>query len=87
MHHFVTLLSPLFRCCMLLQIRLSSKKLIHNAVRNTNYDYADYKDMKNTCTTTERANSEQFIILIQNLNYSWIKSQKQRNRKRSQYPN
>ena len=62
--YIVTLLFPLLHYCMLLQIRLPWNKLIHNWARNINSGYLDNKGKRITCTSLEKTNSRQFIIVI-----------------------
>ena len=61
--YFVTLLFPLFHSCMLLQIRLHWNKLIQNGARNINSSYLDNKGKRITCTSLEKTNSRQLIIV------------------------
>ena len=86
--YFVTLRFPLFHSCKLLQIRLPWNKLIHNGARNINSSYMDNVCKEITCTSMEKINSRQFIIVITIIiPISVVHLPNEINQNNSQYPN
>ena len=73
---------------MLLQTRLPRNKLIHNGAHNINSSYMDNKGKRTTCTSMEKTNSRQFIIVITKiLPISVVHFPNELIQNNSQYPN
>ena len=73
---------------MPLQIRLPRNKLFHNGARNINSSYTDNKGKRITCTSMEKTNSRQFIIVITIIiQISVVHFPNEQNQNSSQYHN
>ena len=87
--YFVTPIFPPFQYCMLLQIRLPWKKIIHNGIRSIKSCYKEDICKEITGTSIERTNLSQIITLIKIIKrtITAVHFPKELNQKRSQNPN
>ena len=82
------LVFPLFHSCMRLQTRLPWNKFTHIGTSNVNSSYMDNISKKIICTSMERRNLRQIIIVVEIIEktLSVVHFPKKIIQKRSQYP-